>query len=86
MMIAIQAEFKPTNIATKRRILSKWNLLMTTDLAKRIIDVTSWLVKVESKYTKVVRYQVPEITPNASILRFLDALQHVPNGSKYTDQ
>ena len=68
MMIAIQAEFKPTNIATKRRILSEWNLLMAIDLAKRIIDVTSWLVKVESKYAEAVRYQVPEITPDASIL------------------
>ena len=86
MMMAIQAEFKPTDIATKRRILSEWNLLMATDLAKRITDVTSWLVKVESKYAEAVRYQVPEITPDASVLRFLDALQHVPNGSKYADQ
>ena len=49
MRLAIQAEFKPTDLATKRRVLADWNILIATDLAKRITDVTSWLVKVECK-------------------------------------
>ena len=48
IMTAIKAEFKP--MATKRLILSDWNHLMATDLAKGITDVTVWLINVESKY------------------------------------
>jgi hypothetical protein len=75
MMLAAKEQFKPTTLATKRQINTDWNTLLSPQ--RKDADIAKWLVKVEVKYREAQNYAVPEITPDSSVLRFLDILHSV---------